>query len=195
MPKKTKVLKRKKKTRSLVPVVGSEREYLLKQQSLRLLVDKRMSIANVAFTLKTTPVTIKSFLSDPTFVKELDGRMDRIHGQDKGQRIDQMKISLYHLQEEMRRREAVGELKESSNRDIHKMIIDTQKELRLDTPGEVTSKVGVADLGRLQDRFHSSLSGKLSRMGKITKKRKKMKRVNRDAVSEEGYAEDQSSVG
>jgi len=195
-PKKKSKTPKSKKSTTTALVTGSEKDYLLKQQCLRFLVDKRMTIANVALILKTTPVTIKSFLADDDFREELEARMDFIHGLDKDVRVDNMKITLFHLQEEMRRREAKGELKDSTNRDIHKMIMDTQKELRLDTPGEVTSKVGVADLGKLQDRFNRSLSGKLHRMGKTAKMRKKkLKKISRGSVSKEEYAEDQSNVG
>jgi len=195
-PKKKALVPRKKKKKSKALVPGSEKEYLIKQQSLRLLVDKSMRIADVAVILKTTPVTIKSFLADDSFREELEERIDRIHGMDKDQRIESMKITLLSLQHEMRTREATGELTESSNRDIHKMIMDTQKELRLDTPGDVTSKVGVADLGKLQDRFGKSLSGKLHRMGKTaSRKKKKMKRIERVPASKDEYEENRSSVG
>jgi len=185
----------KKKKYPLVPSTKlsismgiTPKEYLLRQRAIRFLVDKRLKIRNVASLLRTTPATIRSFFQDERFVKELDERVEMIDGIDNDYRVDQMKITLHHLYEELRKREILEEFGETSVREVHKMIIDTQKELRLDTPGGFTSKVGVADLGDLQDRYNKSLSGKLHRMKKVTKiKKKKMKSIDREAIEKDIY--------
>ena len=150
-------------------------KHLLKQMALRFLVDKSMSVADVARNLETTKPMIRSFFEDEDFLKDLDERVERIHGIDSDYRAEQAQISLSVLYEELRRREAKGELEDIPMRDLHRIIVDTQKELRLDTPGDFTSKVGVADLVSLQDRYQRSLSG---RMHKRSANEAGLKRVN-----------------
>jgi len=149
-------------------------DHLLKQLSLRYFVDKSLSIKEVAKTLNTTPKKLKSFFEDEEYKLELSKRIEKIHGVGTDFMQSQAKISLIHLYEEMRRREVEGELQDIPIRELHKILIDTQKELRLDTPGAYTSKVGVADLTNLQDRYKKSLSGRMSRLGR---KKKKLKNV------------------
>ena len=144
-------------------------EHLLKQLALRYLVDQSMPLKDVAKQLKVTPKKIKSFFNNEEFVQELEERIDRVHGIDPEFMQSQAKISLLHLYEEMRRREVSGKLRDLPTRELHKILVDTQKELRLDTPGAFTSKVGVADLGNLQDRYKKSLSGRMSRQKKKLK--------------------------
>lgn len=151
--------------------------HLLRQRSILYLIDKKMTIREVARNLKTTQATIKSFFEDDEYVEELNDRMEKVHGIDSGFREDQAKITLSNLYEELRRREVEDELKDVSTRDLHRMITETQKELRLETPGAFTSKVGVTDLGNLQDRYKHSLSGRLHKVKKVTKKKKKIKNV------------------
>ena len=151
--------------------------HLLRQRSILYLVDKSMTIREVARNLSTTQATIKSFFGDEEYVEELNNRIEKVHGIDSGFRTDQAKITLSNLYEELRRREVEDELKDVNTRDLHRMITETQKELRLDTPGAFTSKVGVTDLGNLQDRYKHSLSGRLHKVKKVTKKKKKIKNV------------------
>jgi len=158
-------------------VVLTAEVHLLRQRSILYLVDKSMTIREVARHLKTTQASIKSFFEDDDYVEELNLRIERVHGIDSGFRTDQAKITLSNLYEELRRREVEDELKDVSTRDLHRMITETQKELRLDTPGAFTSKIGVTDLGNLQDRYKNSLSGKLHKVKKVTKKKKKIKNV------------------
>jgi len=158
-------------------------EHLLRQLSLRYFVDKSLSIKEVAKKLNTTPKKLKSFFKDDEYTDELSERMERVHGIGTDFMQDQAKISLMHLYEEMRRREVEGELKDIPLRELHKILVDTQKELRLDTPGAFTSKVGVTDLGNLQDRYKVSLSGRAAR---LEAKKGKLKNVTseRKALSE-----------
>jgi len=149
-------------------------EHLLRQLSLRYFVDKSLSIKDVAKKLNTTPKKLKSFFKDHEYTTELSERMERVHGIGTDFMQDQAKISLMHLYEEMRRREVEGELKDIPLRELHKILVDTQKELRLDTPGAFTSKVGVTDLTNLQDRYKSSLSGRVAR---LEAKKSKLKNV------------------
>lgn len=138
-------------------------DHLLRQLSLRYFVDKSLSIKEVAKSLNTTPKKLKSFFEDEEYRLELSQRIERVHGIGVEFMQSQAKISLTHLYEEMRRREVEGELEDIPMRELHKILIDTQKELRLDTPGAYTSKVGVTDLTNLQDRYKKSLSGKYRR--------------------------------
>lgn len=166
------------KNKSLTTTITPS-EHLLRQRALRLLVDKGMKITEACRMLKTTPSTIKKFFEDKAFVKELNDRVERIYGIDKDFRVEQSRITLYHLYEELRDREMRRKLKKVKTRQLHKMIIETQKELRLDTPDGFTAKVGVTDLTNLQDRFNTSLSGKLHKIRKTSKTKKKMKKVSR----------------
>ncbi len=181
-----KVVKRPKKKKSLPVVSGkkiaslSPKDHLLQQMALRFLVDKSTNLTNVAKELKTTTSKLRSFFEDPMFIEQLDARIEMVHGIDKSFMMEQGQISLVHMYEELRRREILDEGKDFKGvetHQLHKMIMNTQKELRLDTPGAFTSKVGVADLGKLQDRYETSLSGKMHRMDKVAKKKKK-KKVN-----------------
>jgi len=139
-------------------------EHILRQRALLYLTDQKMPIKDVARRLNTTKTVIRSFFEDAKFVEELEERIERVDGIDKGWRSEQAKMTLSHLYEEIRRREVEGMLEDVPVQVLHKMIIDTQKEIRLDTPGEFTSKVGVQDLATLQDRFSQSLSGKVHRV-------------------------------
>lgn len=168
--------------------------HLLKQRSILYLVDKSMTIREVAKNLKTTKVTIKSFFEDEEYVEELNLRMEKVHGIDSEFRTDQAKITLSNLYEELRRREVEDELKDIPTRDLHRMITETQKELRLDTPGAFTSKVGVTDLGNLQDRYKNSLSGKLHKVKKVTKKKKKKEKII-DVTPERSFSEEANEYG
>jgi len=138
-------------------------EHLLRQMALRYLVDQTLTVKEVASKLRITVRKLNTFFTENDFIDELKSRMDRVLGLDSEFRSNQAKISVVHLYEEIRRREAEDELKAVPLRDLHKMLTDMQKELRLDTPGEFTSKVGVADLSLLQDRYKKSLSGKLAK--------------------------------
>jgi len=156
-------------------------DHLLRQLSLRYFVDKSLSVKEVAKNLNTTPKKLKSFFEDEEYRLELSERIEKIHGIGTDFMQSQAQISLIHLYEEMRRREVEGELKDIPMRELHKILIDTQKELRLDTPGAFTSKVGVADLTNLQDRYKKSLSGKFQRSKKV-----RMKNVTPKGLLEEG---------
>jgi len=162
--------------KSSIGVVSSltPETHLLRQLALRYFVDKSLRIKDVAEKLNTTNAKIKAFFNDPSFVEELESRMDKVHGIGKEFMQSQAKISLVNLYEEMRRREIDGELKDIPLRELHKIIVDTQKELRLDTPGAFTSKVGVTDLTNLQDRYKKSLSGRLQQkqLKNVTPKKK-----------------------
>ena len=156
-------------------------DHLLRQLSLRYLVDKSLTIKEVAKNLKTTPKKLKSFFEDEEYRLELHERIEKVHGIGTDFMQSQAQISLMHLYEEMRRREVEGGLEDIPMRELHKILIDTQKELRLDTPGAFTSKVGVADLTNLQDRYKKSLSGRFQRS-----KKAKMKNVTPEKLLEEG---------
>lgn len=143
-------------------------DHVLKQLSLRYFVDQSLTIREVAKRLNTTPKKVKSFFEDPEYADELKERIDKVHGIGTDFMQSQAKISLLHLYEEMRRREVEGELQDIPLRELHKILIDTQREIRLDTPGAFTSKVGVADLSALQDRYSKSLSGRFHRLQKTS---------------------------
>jgi len=167
-------------------------DHLLKQFSLMYLVDKKMSIRDVAKKLNATVPKIKSFFEDPIFIKELEARIKRVTGVDSKYLKEQEQISLFNMYEELRGREVRGELRDVATRDLFKMIIEMQREIRLDTPGAFTSKVGVVDLGKLQGRYKSSLSGKIHR---IKNKKKEdnsnsIKRINPPSVREAGNSDD-----
>jgi len=160
---------------------------LLRQFALLYLVDHQLTIKEVANKLKTTPRQIKEFIEDAEFREELSIRMERVHGIDTTRMQKQSQFSLSHLYEELTRRQVTGELEDVSFRDLHRMIMDNQKELRLDTPGAFTSKVGVvADLADLQGRYKESLSGKFDR------KRKRLKNVTPKKVTKGSNSIDKS---
>jgi hypothetical protein len=152
-----------KKSAPSAPITRlSPTEHLLRQMAMRYLVDQSLTIKEVASKLKISSRKLGTFFKEEDFMEELNARIERVMGMDSEFRTNQAKISVMHIYEEIRRREVENELKDTPLRDLHKMLIDMQKELRLDTPGEFTSKVGVADLTTLQDRYKKSLSGKLA---------------------------------
>lgn len=159
-------------------------DHVLRQLSLRYFADQSLTVKEVAKKLNTQPKKIKSFFDDPEYVEELNDRIEKVHGVGTEFMQSQAKISLLHLYEEMRRREVEGELKEIPLRELHKIIVDTQKELRLDTPGAFTSKVGVADLTNLQDRYNRSLSGRFHKAKTVSSKKKALPAPDNDQVEE-----------
>ena len=165
-------IKRKKKPLALTPD-----DIILRQLSLRYFVDKSLTVKEVAKKLNTTPNKLKGFFKDEEYTEELSSRIEKIHGVGTDFMQSQAKISLLHLYEEIRRREVEGELVDLPMRELHRILMDTLKELRLDTPGAFTSKVGVADLTDLQDRYKKSLSG---RMNRLEKKKRRLKNVTPD---------------
>lgn len=167
-------------------------EFLLRQRALRYLVDQSLASKEVATKLKITVRKLNSFMLEPDFVEELNLRVERVLGVDADYRNEQAKISITHLYEEIRRREAEDELRDVPLRDLHSILINMQKELRLDTPGEYTSKVGVGDLSRLQDRYKNSLSGKLARK-KSLRPVKKLSVKETLSIEEESSREDEES--
>lgn len=173
-------------------------DHLLRQLSLRYFVDQSLTVREVAKKLNTPQKRIKEFFEDPEYTDELTERIERVHGIGTEFMQSQNKISLLHLYEEMRRREVEGELKDIPLRELHKILIDTQRELRLDTPGAFTSKVGVADLTNLQDRYSKSLSGRFHKQ-KSKKAISESISLPKDRLLEEGSAliddENQSKTG
>jgi len=135
-------------------------DHILKQRALKYFSDGTSNIREVSELLKITVPRIKTFFEDEIFLTELNERIDQTQGIDTDFRLNQSKFSLVNLYKELKRRLVEEEVKEIPMRDLHRMIMDTQKELRLDTPGEFTSKVGVANLTDLQTRYHESLSGR-----------------------------------
>jgi hypothetical protein len=152
------------KKRRLTKKVSSKEseDYNLKQIALRLLVDKSISLSEAATEMNISIKDLQEFFKDKNFVEDLHDRIERIYGIDADYRLDQNKFTLDSLYKEMRRRAVNDEFKHAPLRDLSKMIIDFQKELRLDTPGEFTSKVGMGELTDLQVRYKKSLSGKLN---------------------------------
>ena len=161
--KKNKFLSKLKPKLKKGAKINETEKFLLKQRALVLMTDQQKSAREVSRILKTTLPTIKSFLEDEDFVEELRERIEYIDGIDEGFCIDQSRISLSQLYESFRTRISIGELEDIPMRDLFRMITETQRELRLDSPGSVTSKVGLVDLSNLQDRYSNSLSGKMKR--------------------------------
>jgi hypothetical protein len=160
---------------------NSSRDHILKEQAIRLFVDRRMNKTQIAKYLGTTVAKLNKFLEDPKFVEKIEKRIEMILGIDKDYRIENSKITLYGMYEELQKRIALEELGDVDTAQLHKMIVNTQKELRLDTPGGFTSKIGVGNLDDLQERFNKSLSGKMSRM----KKTVKSKEIPEEEIDEE----------
>ena len=168
-----------KKKKALVPITrkkvkkgnSKSTDHILQEQAIRLFVDRRLKKTQVARYLGTTISKINKFLEDPKFIKRVEERISVVLDIDDDFRIDNAKISLYGMYEELLRRIAMEELGDVDTPQLHKMITNTQKELRLDTPGGFTSKIGVGNLDSLQERFDKSLSGKMQRMKKASASR------------------------
>ena len=188
-PKKKSVFSLGKKKNNSVSTLSDE--HLLKQLSLRYFVDQSLKLKDVARKLNVPKTVIKGFFDDQEFVEELEDRIERVHGIGTEFMQSQAKISLLHLYEEMRRREVEGELKDIPLKELHKILTDTQRELRLDTPGAFTSKVGVADLSSLQDRYNKSLSGRVHQ--RASKVRKLKKASSKDRLIEESSSSGKES--
>jgi len=168
--KKSLSLIKKKKIKKGSSISETEK-FLLQQRALVLLSDKKKSVREVARTLETTLPTIKAFFEDENFVEELNSRIEYIEEVDDEFCLDQSKISLSQLYDSFRKRISNDELDDIPLKDLHKMIVETQREFRLDSPGSVTQKIGLVDLTSLQGRYNDSLSGKI-RKRKIEKLKK-----------------------
>jgi len=104
---------------------------------------------------------LNAWLTTEEFNAEVDEQVKKLSGIDKAFRLDRAKKALPFLYDELLRRLAIDEdeIQDVPLRDIVRILQSMQSEIRLDTPGEMTQKVGRYDLGTLSKRYMESTSG------------------------------------
>jgi len=116
----------------------------------------------VAVTSGVSLSKLNQWLELEEFNEAIEEKVAELSGIDKEFRLENAKKTLPFLYNELLRRLAIDddELKELQTKDLVRLIGTMQKEIRLDTPGDVTGKVGHVDSSSpdLRDRYMSSTS-------------------------------------
>ena len=141
----------------------SKRSYLtVAQRKAVIMLAEGMSRREIADELDISEGALKSWeKGNELFNKELNQRIETVTSIDAGFRKERNQAMLYSLYREFTKRNVDGNLKNLSNKDLVKSIVILQNELRVDTPGQATSRPETKELNDLQDRYQKSTSGKL----------------------------------
>ena len=167
----------------------SKRSYLtVVQRKAVIMLSEGMSRREIADELNISEGALRSWEKDNMlFNKELNQRIEEITSIDAGFRKERNQAMLYSLYKEFVHRNVNDGLKNFTNKDLVKSIVILQNELRVDTPGQATSRPESRKLDDLQDRFQKSQSGKLF---KETKKIIRSPRIGRIAVDADSNKEE-----
>lgn len=116
---------------------------------------------------------LNAWLETEEFNIAVDDNVVKLSGVDREFRLDRSKKALPYLYEELLRRLAIDddELQDVPLKDVMKMISSMTNEIRTDTPGEATQKVGHFNLGNLSKRYMKSTSGEKKNSPKPKKKK------------------------
>jgi hypothetical protein len=140
-----------------------------KRKAIYLLATKSWGKREVAEKVGVSTRLLRHWLTLPEFNSELDRWTSRFVDVDKEYRKKQAQKVLPFIWEELFRRVALDpeEIKSFTTRDLQNVLRLLQQEMRLDTDGEVTQKVGHFELDKLSDRFNKSTSGKIAQKAKV----------------------------
>lgn len=139
---------------------------VMQKRAIRLMVDKSRRVGDVADKLDVAESTVRDWLTKPEFMRALNERIEQVDGVDAQFRREQTKSFLTSLYEDLEFKLGNPEvMRKTPIRTLVKAIQTLQNELRLDTVGEVTSKVGHYDLEQIQERFKNSTTRKLMKEG------------------------------
>lgn len=134
-----------------------------RKKAIVFLASKNWTKKQVAKECGISRRMLNKWLEKEAFQKELESTIERIAGVNKGFRLEQMKNVLPFLYDEVYKRAATGDLDDVGTPHIVKMIQILQNEMRLDTTGEVTQKVGHITMDKLGERYRKSQSAKTLR--------------------------------
>jgi transposase len=138
------------------------------KRAIKLMVDKSRKVGDVADKLDVADSTVRDWLTKPEFIRALNERIEQVDGVDAKWRREQTKSVLTTLYEDLEFKIGNSEvMRKTPIRTLIRAIQTLQNELRLDTIGEVTSKVGHYDLEKIQERFKNSTTRKLMKEGNV----------------------------
>lgn len=159
-----------------------KRSYLtVAQRKAVILLSEGMSHREIADKLNVSENAVRSWEKhNEIFKTDLNKRVEEITGIDIDYRRFRNQSMLYSLYREFTQRQADNSLSNFSNKDLVKSIALLQNELRIDTPGQATSRPETKRLDDMQERYKNSRSGKLFTE---TKKIIKTPRIGRIAVN------------
>lgn len=167
----------------------SKRSYLtVAQRKAVIMLSEGMSRQEIADELNISEGALRSWeKGNDLFREELNKRIEEITSIDAGFRKGRNQAMLYSLYKEFVRRKVNDGLKNFSNKDLVKSIVILQNELRVDTPGQATSRPETKELNDLQDRYQKSTSGKLFNETKKIMRKPRIGKVavNADSIEKE----------
>ncbi len=161
----------------------------VKQRKAVVLLAEGMSRREVADKVEVAESSVRNWEKEnDLFQKELASRIEEIIGIDSDYRRRRNQSMLFALYKEFTDRQTEKDsFKNLSDKDLMKSVVLIQHELRLDTPGDVTSKVASGKLSDLQQRFQKSNSGQIFRDGSSIKR---IPRVGKVAVKNANNSEE-----
>lgn len=136
--------------------------------------------SKVAKEIGVSSRLLNAWLETEEFNAAIDDNVTKLSGVDREFRLDRSKKALPYLYEELLRRLAIddSELQDVPLKDVMKMISSMTNEIRTDTPGEATQKVGHFNLGNLSKRYMKSTSGEKDGIKKKKKKKSPVREKN-----------------
>lgn len=138
------------------------------RRAIRLMVDKSRKISDIADKLDVGENTIRDWCTKPEFIRALNERIEQVDGVDANWRRERAKSVLSSLYEDLEAKiNDIEKMKKIPVRTLVKAIQVLQHELRLDTDGEVTQKVGHFDLQQVQEKFKKSTTRKMMKEGNL----------------------------
>lgn len=177
--------------------MGYKRSYLtVKQKKAVILLAEGYSPGEVADELGITLHSVRSWQKhNELFKQELDRRIEENTQINAEHRRKKMQSSLSALYREVSRRIANEELAELKDKDLFRVIVWIQNELRIDTPEDVTSKTEHRHrrLEDLQDRYKKSQSAKVFQKKKQIVTDSRRGRVAKNASENETSSEEEAA--
>jgi len=129
-----------------------KRNKFKKRRAIYLLVACQQDEKNVARELCISNATLSKWMKEPEFIEEYEKSMQRLEKHDSEYRAKQNKIISNKMYEEIHRRIATtAELKELPLSTLINKVINLNHEIRVDTPGDVTSRGEVKHKHELMD--------------------------------------------
>ncbi|HEC72032.1 MAG: hypothetical protein ACTSW7_01080 [Candidatus Thorarchaeota archaeon] len=123
-----------------------------KRRAVYLLVACQLDEKTVARELSVKESTVRKWMKQPDFAAELEKAMQRIEGIDAKWRAKQNKILSGRLYEEAHNRIAnTRELRDIPLTTLISKIREVNNEIRVDTPGDATSRGEMTHKHELQD--------------------------------------------
>lgn len=129
-----------------------QRNAFRKRRAIYLLVACQLDEKAVARDLGVKKATVCNWMKQPDFAAELEKAMQRIEGVDAKWRAKQNKVLVGRLYEEAHTRIATTkELRDIPLTTLFSKIREVNGEIRVDTPGDATSRSEITHTHKLQE--------------------------------------------